>query len=166
MAPTPMIASSRPTPLGPVSMTSTASTTSSTRAAPPTNVWPATWAVMLRRSPSEPSSRNPAASWARVPSPPPTASAVGSAPRPRMPRTRVIDTTNVPTLSQNTVSTLVSASSSPPMAGPMNTDRLSSVLLEALEAVSSRGVLARAGIHARCAVRNGALRTPATTASA
>ena len=70
------------------------------------------------------------------------------------------------TLSQKTVPTSVTTRSRPPRAGPAKTARLSSVLPAALEAVSSSGVRARAGIHARWAERNGALRTPATTASA
>ena len=47
------------------------------------------------------------------------------------------------------------ASTMPASAGPTNTARLSTALATALAAVSSWGVLARPGVRAACAERNG-----------
>ncbi len=57
-------------------------------------------------------------------------------------------------MTTNTVSAFVTASSTPPSAGPMKAPTDSSVLEATFAAVSSPGVRARCGSSAACAGRN------------
>ena len=67
--------------------------------------------------------------------------------------------------SKKTVWMSVTAINKAPSVGPTKNERLSMVLPVPLEAVSSSGVEASAGINARCAQRNGVPSSPAKVAS-
>ena len=81
----------------------------------------------------------------------------------RRPSTRKADQRKLRPFAANTVSALVTASRSPPSAGPRKVPMLSSVLDVTFAAVSSDGVRTSRGSNADCAGRN---TVPATVVSA
>ncbi len=74
--------------------------------------------------------------------------------------------TNVPPAARKTTPALVAASSAPPIAGPAKLPTLSIVLRATFAAVSSSGVLARAGRIADSAGRKAVLSIEAVPARA
>ena len=118
--------------------------------------------------PSTMSRRNPASSSsASAPSSAPSSDVVGVRPdwEECTPEISRADQAKVAASKRRTIGTLVVASSRPAIAGPTKNDRLSSVLLVPLAAVSSSGRVTSEGISARKAGRNGVPTTEAVPAS-
>ena len=156
----------RPTPAGPVPSTSTASTTPRTTIAPETAICTQMRTMtitrlrsramvvkppaMSRRSPPEVLPTGGATVGLAVPS-----RAGSGSPAPgSMRATRPAATRNITAVTTNIVSTLVVATTRPPMAGPMRKARLSIVLDAPLAAVSSPGCEVSDGSQASWAGRN------------
>ena len=172
----------RPTPAGPVPSTSTARTTPRTTIAPDTVICTQMRTMTMDRFPSRPMVvKPPAISCRRPPRLP--ASPRRSAPPARIRATSTAEARNITVVTTNIVSTLVVATTRPPIAGPTRNARLSIVLEAPLAAVSSAGWSVREGSQASWAGRKtqptsgasvartrtthvGASRTRATTAAA
>ena len=130
-----------------------------TAEAPATTVWALTSIVTTKRSRSRRINRNPASVSARKDgfassSAGATGSAAAAAAGTRTPITKAVDHRKVQALTRNTTWTSATPSSRAPRAGPTKKARLSKVLEVPLDAVSSSGRLASAGISARWAGRN------------
>ena len=115
--------------------------------------------------PSTMSRRNPASSASSGPAPPSGSAGATAGREGCTPDISRADQAKVAALKRSTTGTLVVASNSPAIAGPTKNERLSSVLLVPLAAVSSSGRVTREGVKARRAGRNGVPTTDAVPAS-